>query len=50
MKILYSASLPEPQTVARAGHARAVPAATAERGVIYIFIRNFVLLARDAHF
>lgn len=45
-----SPSLPEPQTVARAGHGRAVPAATAERGVIYIFIRNSVLLARDAHF
>lgn len=45
-----SPSLPEPQTVARAGHVRVVPAATAERGVIYIFIRNSVLLARDAHF
>ena len=45
-----SPSLPEPQTGARAGHVRAVPAATAERGVIYIFIRNSVLLARDAHF
>lgn len=45
-----SPSLPEPQTVAWAGHARAVPAAIAERGVIYIFIRNSVLLARDAHF
>lgn len=37
-----SPSLPEPQTVAWAGHAEAVPAAIAERGVIYIFIRNSV--------
>lgn len=46
----FSLRPPEPQTVALAGHVRVVPAATAERGIIYIFIRNSVLLARDVHF
>lgn len=43
-----SPSMPEPpDCVAWAAPVRALPTATAERGVIYIFIRNSVLLASD---
>lgn len=45
-----SPSLPEPQTPWPGRPVKAWPAATAERGVIYIFIRNSVLLAGDSGF